>query len=641
MPRRILLTGFQPYPGAEVNPTARLMGMVSESAERFPGAIVRTLVLDTAYDPCEEQLASAVEAFAPEAILSFGLNPSTDEIRLERIAVNVDDAKVPDTREDKRCGQRIVANGPVGYWATAPIEAMLHALQEGGIPATISNHAGAYVCNHLLYYALHLSERLPRETLVGFVHVPPLPEQLKEGGGAQQGMTIETMLEATGVCVGVIVEHLRSTQEARGRRQHAGRCSTDLSSLREQFPSLQQADAAGRPYVYFDGPGGTHVPRAVIAAMEDYLVRANANVHGPFLTSRRTDETVAQARQAAAHLLNAPSPEEIVFGSNMTTLTLHISRALARELGPGDEVIVTWLDHDANIAPWMRLQEQGVVVRWADLRPEDCTLDLEGLERMINERTRLIALGYASNAVGTINDVARIVACARQVDAWTYVDAVHYAPHGPIDVQALGCDFLVCSAYKLFGPHLGVLWGRREILERLQPDKVRPAPEEVPECFETGTKNHEGLAGLAAAVDYLADVGDRFGTLPDDRSGRRGRLAAGLTAIQAYERDLVWRLIEGLKQIPGLRIWGITDPAQAAWRVPTVSFTHEGLSPQQMAQQLADEGIFAWAGNFYALAVTERLGLEQSGGLLRVGLVHYNTAGEVGRLLEAMGHLQR
>lgn len=416
--------------------------------------------------------------------------------------------------------------------------------------------------------------------------------------------------------------------------------SLDLSALRSQFPALQQVDSAGWPYLYLDGPGGTQVPQSVIAAMADYLAHYNANLHGSFATSRRTDEIVEAARRAAADFLNAPSPEEIVFGPNMTTLTFHISRALERELRPGDEVVVTRLDHDANIAPWLRLQERGVVVRWADFHPEDCTLDMEGLQGLLSERTRLVAVGYASNAVGTINDVSRIASWAHQVGALVYVDAVHYAPHGPIDVQAIGCDFLVCSAYKFFGPHLGFLWGRREVLERLRPDKVRPAPEEIPARFETGTQIHEALAGLVAAIDYLAEVGAQYGkpfiaSFPGFH-GRRLHLKAGLAAIQTYERQLVWPLIAGLQAVPGLRIWGITNPARAAERVPTVSFTMEGLTPQEIARRLGEESIFVWDGNFYALAVTERLGLEERGGLLRVGLVHYNTAAEVERLLEAV-----
>jgi cysteine desulfurase family protein (TIGR01976 family) len=418
----------------------------------------------------------------------------------------------------------------------------------------------------------------------------------------------------------------------------------DLTPLRTYFPALRLADSAGRPYVFFDGPGGTQATDTVIAAMSDYLTDANANRHGDFITSRRTEETIARAREAAADLLNAPSPRGIVFGQNMTSLTFHLSETIGRELKPGDEVVVTHLDHDANIAPWTRLQAQGVVVRWADFHPEDCTLDLEGLKALLNERTRLVAVGYASNAVGTINDVARIAAWAHEMGAWCYVDSVHYAPHGPIDVQALGCDFLVCSAYKFFGPHMGVLWGREDLLERMRPAKVRPASDDVPDRYETGTANHEGLAGLAAAVDYLAEVGRRYGGpfLPQYTGfeGRRLALKTGLAAIQQYERGLCWQLIEGLQRIPGLHIHGITEPARAGERAPTVSFTMDKHPAPEISAYLADAGIFTWAGNFYALAVTERLRLEDKGGLLRVGLVHYNTTEEVGRLVGEMEGLE-
>ncbi len=414
----------------------------------------------------------------------------------------------------------------------------------------------------------------------------------------------------------------------------------DLSFVRPEFPALAQADAAGRPYVYFDGPGGTQVHGSVIEAMRRYYVHANANSHGAFLTSRRTDETVAAARAAMADFFNAPAPEEIVFGPNMTSLTFHLSRTIGKRLQPGDEVVTTLLDHNANVAPWLCLAERGVVVRQVRFRPDDCTLDMDDLRRLINRRTRVVALGYASNGVGTINDVAQVSRWAHEAGAWTYVDAVHYAPHGPIDVQAIDCDFLVCSAYKFFGPHAGVLWGRRELLEALHPDKVRPAPSEVPGRFETGTANFEGIAGITAAVEYLASVGRRAGEPFKHEyptfTGRRLELKAALAAIRAYERELVWPMIEGLQAIPGLKIWGITGPARAAWRAPTVSFTLEGHTPLEIAQRLGDEGIFVWDGNYYALTLMEALGLEAQGGMVRVGIAHYNTAEEVERLLEAM-----
>jgi len=414
----------------------------------------------------------------------------------------------------------------------------------------------------------------------------------------------------------------------------------DLSLRRGQFPALQQTDEAGRPFVYFDGPGGTQVPQVVIEAMADYLVRANANTHGAYLTSRRTDAIIVEARQAMADFLNAPSPEEIIFGPNMTTLTFSLSRAIARELHPGDEIVVTRLDHDANIAPWLALEEKGIVVRHADFDPGDCTLDMEGLAALINERTRLVAVGYASNAVGTINDVQRIGELAHAVGAWIYVDAVHYAPHGPIDVQAIDCDFLVCSAYKFFGPHVGVLYGRYDLLDRLRAYKVRPADNRPPYKFETGTQNHEGLAGVTAAINYLAGIGEEFGApFASDFprfAGRRRHLKTAMAAIRAYERPLAARLIAGLMEIPGVTLYGITDPDRFDQRAPTVSFTLNGYSPRQVAERLGQAGIFVWDGNYYALAVTQRLGVEESGGMVRVGIAHYNTMDEVKRLLKAV-----
>jgi cysteine desulfurase family protein (TIGR01976 family) len=375
------------------------------------------------------------------------------------------------------------------------------------------------------------------------------------------------------------------------------------------------------------------------------LTEANSNAHGAFLYSQRTDETVFAARQALADLLNASRPEEIVFGPNMTSLTFSLSRAIGRVLTPGDEIVVTRLDHDANIAPWLALQERGAVVRHVDFDPGACTLDMPSLEAAITTRTKLVALGYASNAVGTINDVARAVELAHAAGAWVYVDAVHYAPHGPIDVQALGCDFLVCSAYKFFGPHLGALYGRYDLLEALPAYKVRPAGDAPPDKFETGTQSFEALAGVRAAVDYLASVGRRYGAeyraaFPG-LEGRRLDLKASMAAIRPYERELCQKLVAGLAGIPGLHIHGITDPSRFHQRVPTVSFTVEGLAPQEIARRLDEASIFVWAGNFYALAVTERLGLEGRGGLLRVGLAHYNTAEEVDRLLNVLADMPR
>jgi len=400
----------------------------------------------------------------------------------------------------------------------------------------------------------------------------------------------------------------------------------------------------GRPAVFLDAPGGTQVPQRVIEAMTDYLTRSNSNSHGAFDTSRRSDKILQQAHAAVADLLGCDA-EEVVFGANMTTLTFAMSRAIGREIKPGDEIIVTNLDHDANVAPWRALEEQGAVIRVADIRTEDCTLDIEGLLRLLNERTKLVAVGIASNSVGSINDVAAITKAAHQVGALCYVDAVHYAPHGPIDVREIGCDFLVCSAYKFFGPHVGALYGKAEHLERLRPYKVRPASDEIPDRWETGTLNHEGLAGAAAAVDYLADLGSRFGPGADESklsgecSQRRRLLLAGMGAIQRYERELAGQLIEGLLSIDGLRFYGIREASRFGQRVPTVSIRLDGRHPRAIAEHLGDQGIFVRDGNYYALGLSERLDVEASAGMVRIGLAHYNTTDEVGQVVDALSAL--
>lgn len=406
--------------------------------------------------------------------------------------------------------------------------------------------------------------------------------------------------------------------------------------VRSQFPALTSGA------VFFDNPGGTQVPHPVIDRMVDYLVTTNANHGGAFATSVASDAVIEGGREAVADFVNAARPEEIIFGANMTTLTLGLSRALARELRPGDEIVVTRLDHDANIAPWLLIAEdRGCTVRWVDFDVEDCTLRLDQLEAALGSRTRLVAVGYASNAVGTINPVGRITELAHQAGALCFIDAVQYAPHGPIDVQALDCDFLVISAYKFFGPHLGALYGKLEHLERLRPYKVRPAPNEPPGSFETGTGNHEGIAGTLGAVEYLAWLGETCGSEHAESyagvyRGRRLQLKQAMSAIRAHEMDLSWALIEVLSEVPGLRIWGLTDREALDRRVPTVSFTLEGHTPRQVAEALGEERIYVWDGNYYALAVTERLGLETAGGMVRVGLTHYNTLEELGRLREAM-----
>ncbi len=410
----------------------------------------------------------------------------------------------------------------------------------------------------------------------------------------------------------------------------------DLDLIRSKFPALQTGE------VYFDNPGGTQVPQPVIDRMTRYLVRTNANHDGAFRTSVESDATIQDARTAVADFLNAASPDEIVFGPNMTTLTFALSRAIGRTLLPGDEIVVTHLDHDGNIAPWLTLeQERGVKLQWVDVRPEDVTLDMADFEARITERTKLVAVGYASNAVGTINDVRAIGEMAHAAGARVFVDAVQYAPHAPIDVQALDCDYLSCSAYKYFGPHLGVLYGKYDLLDSLPAYKVRPAPAKPPGKFETGTQNHEGIAGTLGAMEYFEWVGETFGADYDEKhagsyTGRRLTLKQAMSAIRAYEIELGVRLVEGLQTVPGLKVWGITERKRLDRRLPTVSFTMQGHPPRQVAEHLAAQGIFVWNGNFYAQAIMERLALDESGGMLRVGLAHYNTAAEVERLIETL-----
>lgn len=408
----------------------------------------------------------------------------------------------------------------------------------------------------------------------------------------------------------------------------------DLDWIRAQFPALSQK-MNGHPVVFLDGPGGTQIPSTVVDAISNYLITSNANLHGAFATSVRTDALVEQARSAAADFLGCDS-DEVVFGANMTTLTFAISRSIGRELKPGDQIVVTNLDHDANVAPWLALEERGVIVRTVDIHAEDCTLDMADLAHQITERTKLVAIGYASNAVGTINNVAQVVRLAHAVGAWVFVDAVHYAPHGLINVHSLDCDFLVCSAYKFFGPHVGILYGKREHLTRLHPYKPRPAAEAVPWRWETGTQNFEGLAGVVATINYLAKLGRQASPTV---ANRRSALMTAMVAIQEYERTLSEYMIPHLLEIPGVTLYGITDPARFAWRTPTVSLRVAGYSPAELAKALGERGIFTWNGNFYALNLTQRLGLEASGGLVRIGCTHYNTPEEIQRLLHTLHEL--
>jgi cysteine desulfurase family protein (TIGR01976 family) len=413
----------------------------------------------------------------------------------------------------------------------------------------------------------------------------------------------------------------------------------DLPQIRSKFPALQ------RPAIFFDNPGGTQVAQPVLDRMNTYLVDHNANHGGAFPTSRASDSVLDEAHAAMADFFNAYRPEEIVFGNNMTTLTFTLSCAIARTWQSGDEIVVTRLDHDANITPWaMAAEDRGCSVRWVDFHPDDGTLDLESFQTALEGRPRLVAFGYASNALGTINPVAKLVKMAHEAGAWAYIDAVQYAPHGPIDVQALDCDFLVASGYKFFGPHSGVLYGKYEHLEKLTAYKVRPAPKDPPGKYETGTQNHEGIAGMLGAIEYLEWVGKTFGGIyaekyADRYQGRRLYLKQAMAAIRAYEYELSRALLDILEETPGLTLYGLRDGRRLEERVPTFSFSLQNQHPRQVAERLGDAGIYVWDGNYYALAVTERLGLEESGGMVRVGAVHYNTLEEVSRFGDALGKL--
>jgi len=434
------------------------------------------------------------------------------------------------------------------------------------------------------------------------------------------------------------VRNWTAKQQNRGKRgimstpgMDRSAAGLDVSWVRAQFPSLQ-TQVNGQPAAFLDGPAGTQVPTQVMHAIQSYLMTANANTGGTFLTSRRTEEMIVGSRAAMADFFNC-QPNEVIFGQNMTTITFAISRAIARDLPRGSEIVLTTLDHDANFSPWKALAEKGVVIRQVGIRENDCTLDMEDLKNSLSERTRLVAVGYASNSVGTINPVAEITKMAHAAGAWVYVDAVHYAPHGLIDVKALDCDFLVCSPYKFFGPHMGTLYGKSEHLVRLKPYKVRPCSDQLPDKWETGTQVHELIAGIGAAVEYIAGVGKHCDA---SVKTRRAALAAAYRATVAYESRLIWRLIQGLQAIPGVKIYGITDPERSAERCSTLSFRIEGRLPKEIAKFLGARGIFTWDGNYYALNLSERLGVESKGGMVRIGLVQYNTMEEVQRLLEAL-----
>jgi len=416
---------------------------------------------------------------------------------------------------------------------------------------------------------------------------------------------------------------------------------TDSTLIRAQFPALD------RRAIFFDNPGGTQIARHSLDRINAYYLHHNANHGGAFATSHESDAIMDDAHAAVADLLNAARPDEIIFGNNMTTLTLHVSRSLSRSWQPGDEIVVTRLDHDANYSPWvLAARDHGVSVREVRFHPENGTLDLEDLQRKLEGRPKLLAVGYASNALGTINPLAQIIPLAHAAGALVYVDAVQYVPHGPVDVQALGCDFLVTSSCKWFGPHAGMLYGRYDLLDDLFAYKVRPASDQLPGKFETGTQNFEGIAGVLGAVEYLEWFGTTFGSDLADRfagkfAGRRLRLKQGMAALHRSEMEISRTLLDVLTETPGITTYGLTDPARLEERVPTYSFRLKGYHPHAVAEKLGVQGIFVWDGNYYALNVTTDLGLEGDGGMVRVGPVHYNTVDEVKRFAEALWRITK
>jgi cysteine desulfurase family protein (TIGR01976 family) len=404
----------------------------------------------------------------------------------------------------------------------------------------------------------------------------------------------------------------------------------DPATVRSQFPALRR-DAA-----FLDGAAGSQVPQSVIDAISDYYVYHNANHGGAFATSKESDAVVDEARRACADLLGTPDDGCIAFGANMTTMTFALSRAIATEWKPGDEILVTRLDHDANVSPWTRAaNDRGVTVRHIDIHPEDCTLDLEDYRRKLSSRTKLVAIGCASNAVGTRNPFPQMIRQAHDVGAKVFLDAVHHAPHLLMDVAAWDCDFLCCSAYKFFGPHVGILYGKRKWMESLPAYKVRPCAETLPDRWMTGTQNFAAIAGVGAAVEYLAEIGRNQG----ETGGRRACLVRAFNAIEQFERELGTVLIAGLQAIPSVRVRGIVEPTRFVERVPTVSFTHAKRTPREVAEHFASRNVFAWHGNYYALPLTETLGVEPDG-MVRVGLLHYNSPADVQRLLAALSEIE-
>ncbi len=411
----------------------------------------------------------------------------------------------------------------------------------------------------------------------------------------------------------------------------------DIKKIRAQFPALK------RNAIFFDNPGGTQIAQHSLDRINRYLIESNANHEGAFETSVKSDEVLHEAHEAMKDFYHAASAKEIIFGNNMTTLTLHISRSISREWKEGDEIVLTRLDHDANVTPWaLAAQDKGVKVNWVDFDIEDGTLKLDDLQKALERKPKLLAVGYAANSLGTVNPISEIIKMAHEVGAQVYVDAVQYAPHGPIDVQTLDCDFLVSSAYKFFGPHVGILYGKQEALEKLFAYKVRPAANTLPGKFETGTQNHEGIAGVLGTIEYFEWISKEFGAKyveglqEEGYIGRGLELKKALTAIRAYEFELSRALLTTLESIPNIQIFGLTDPRRLEERVATFSFRIKDIPPRKIAEELAKENIYVWDGNYYAINVTERLGLEDKGGMVRVGAAHYNTIEEVERLGEAL-----
>ena len=413
-------------------------------------------------------------------------------------------------------------------------------------------------------------------------------------------------------------------------RPDDGTAVASIETIRRAFPALLR-EHRNRPVAYFDGPGGTQVPRGVVQAMEDYLFNHNANTHWRYPTSEETDALIADAREALANFLNGRA-DEIVFGQNMTSLTFHLARAFGRQWERGDEVVLTELDHHGNVAPWTALQQDaGINVRMVKMRTEDGRLDWNDLEAAITPRTKLLAINAASNALGSITDITRATALAQSVGAKVFVDAVHYAPHMLVDVQAIGCDFVGCSAYKFYGPHIGILWGKRDLIESLDAPRLAPAPQESPERLETGTQNHEGIVGAAAAVDFLASLAN------GDSGSRRDALRASFGALHARGEVLLAKLWNSLSSIDGVTLYG---PKPGTPRTPTLSFTLRGYTTDDVADSLAERGVFVSNGDFYAATIVERLGLVP-GGLVRVGCSCYTSEAEVDRLIDGVRALAR